>query len=308
MIRSPTVLVLGAGASQPYNFPTGEELKQLILSGHLEIDRRVFGAVPDWQVQADRFRELFRWSKGTIDEFLETNPAWLEPGKGLIAAHIIKKEEPEHLHPKTADWMGLLFRWMAEGTSADTFASNRLSVVSLNYDRSFEFALSKFIEGRFHRDPFDAHHIASKFPVIHIHGQVGPLWSENGRYESEFKSDLEGRWRWRSDIRIIHDPTDDELLEKARTLLMAAKRVFCLGFGYHHTTVQRLFGSPLREGTEIRGTCKGLCPAELRAKWRLFPARQVLENPESPQCRIKFADTELDCLDFLRHHADIFTR
>ena len=33
MIRKPTVLILGAGASKPYRFPSGERLVRLIIDG-----------------------------------------------------------------------------------------------------------------------------------------------------------------------------------------------------------------------------------------------------------------------------------
>lgn len=307
MIKTPTVLVLGAGASQPYDFPTGPELRQSLLGVHSHLDGIAFGLGPDGKARADEFRRVFRRSRDPIDAFLEHNVEWREAGKCLIAAHIIGAEQENNLYPESGDWMTRLFGWMAEDCTASNFEKNQLRVITFNYDRSYEFALHEFIKAHFCVPAAEANRIAEPLEVVHIHGSIGALKTEDRREGRLFEPDFDDLRDVSSGIRVISDGANDEILRKAVGILKEAKRVFCLGFGYHKVNVERLFSDPLPENTAIHGTCLGASPAEQRAIRARFPRRyKGVDYPEKKY--IALGEPTLDCDTFLRHFADKITQ
>ncbi len=310
MIKTPTVLVLGAGASEPYKFPTGPELRQSLLGGQSHIDVIAFGPGNDGLQKAADFRQAFRRSRDPIDAFLEHNVEWRDAGKCLIAAQIIAAEQENNLYPDSGDWMTRLFGWMAEDCTASNFEKNQLRVITFNYDRSYEFALHEFIKAHFRVPAAEANRIAEPLEVVHIHGSIGALKTEDRREGRLFEPDFDDLRDVSSGIRVISDAANDEILRRAVRLLKEAKRVFCLGFGYHKVNVERLFGDPLPESTAIHGTCFKTTPAEQRVICSRFPARRNdfgLSVDVRQRMRIALGEPVLDCDTFLRHFADIIT-
>ena len=131
MFNSPTVIVLGAGASAPFGFPLGSDLWKDILADLNSLQQEVDRETPLRQlrrnhpISVDEFakkphsslahflhssltehligrqitvRELLEFktefeiaSHDTIDRFLRDNPSQLEIGKILLAQHILLK-------------------------------------------------------------------------------------------------------------------------------------------------------------------------------------------------------------------------
>ena len=86
MIRTPTVLVLGAGASMPYGFPSGQGLKENIISFGAEVHKRIEHLPRCTQERFQEFqRELRYSSQSSVDAFLEHRPELVPLGKALIA-------------------------------------------------------------------------------------------------------------------------------------------------------------------------------------------------------------------------------
>ena len=99
MITTPTVLVLGAGASCPYGFPTAKELKNRICEvfSNPDVISRLAKGLDRSSDQFVEFREAF-WKSGTssVDAFLEARPEFLAVGKLAIAYCLIPFEnEPD---------------------------------------------------------------------------------------------------------------------------------------------------------------------------------------------------------------------
>jgi len=66
MIRQKTVFIIGAGASKPYEYPTGQELRERIISDFLAWKRLLYNS---WQEAADGFLKTFgKSSKGIIPD------------------------------------------------------------------------------------------------------------------------------------------------------------------------------------------------------------------------------------------------
>src|SRR5688500_12003901 len=110
IIELPTVLVLGAGASQPFNYPTGQRLTKMIIDDILtrkspfkinQMDGRELAAYSQF---AQDFRSSGRYS---IDAFLEHRSDQLDVGRAVIAYMIAKWEYEENLFVDQGNW----YRW-----------------------------------------------------------------------------------------------------------------------------------------------------------------------------------------------------
>jgi len=91
MITRPTVLVLGAGASVPYGFPTGRELLIQITddlnprSGDTGL-RVTLRTLPFSDEYISEFREdLVDSNQPSVDAFIENRPSFTDIGKTSIA-------------------------------------------------------------------------------------------------------------------------------------------------------------------------------------------------------------------------------
>jgi len=120
MIRNKVVLVLGAGASQPYEFPSGTSLKreaQAIIPHNDDEFRQSFlpGGL-DIEEFKEFSRELARSPVGSVDAFLEARRDFVDIGKHVIAYLLIKRENPKalgDLSPKdNENWYRYLFQLM----------------------------------------------------------------------------------------------------------------------------------------------------------------------------------------------------
>src|ERR1019366_674159 len=81
MITKSTVLILGAGASKPFNFPTSAELRQILCDENTEAWIHIRDLVNDivGPGRFERFVKLFNASSWmSVDTFLEHRSEWLE--------------------------------------------------------------------------------------------------------------------------------------------------------------------------------------------------------------------------------------
>lgn len=144
MITTPTVLILGAGASKPFGFPTGRELLHEVVENLVEEPKKF----PRTQLlrlgySAEEIRSfrifLSKSGQPSVDAFLEHRPEFVRLGKTAIAQALIPCESLETLFDKTRDsvnWYQHLSDLM--DTSLHGFRKNEVSVLTFNYDRSLE--------------------------------------------------------------------------------------------------------------------------------------------------------------------------
>src|SRR5437016_7627170 len=99
MIEKKTVLVLGAGASEPYGFPTGEKLLKDIVDifkhrplPPLHASLREFGFEDDFI--RDFVKELNGSGRHSVDAFLEDRKDFERIGKAAMIAALVPKEDP----------------------------------------------------------------------------------------------------------------------------------------------------------------------------------------------------------------------
>jgi len=153
MITTRTVLVLGAGASMPYDFPSGwglvkeicdrfdhhnrEDSNNLLYAGY--DSRKVVG-----------FRNALKKSgQLSVDAFLEHRPEFIEAGKATIAYVLLRYENENRLFSTSINESWYQYLWSRLSTSIDNFENNKLSIVTFNYDRSLEYYLFNTMKNSF---------------------------------------------------------------------------------------------------------------------------------------------------------------
>lgn len=278
MISEDTVLILGAGASVDYGYPLGRNLMLNICndlhhhSTHLfQLLHNCDNRVNDIQQFCDDLRAC---NLPSIDAFLEKRPEFEKIGKIAIAASLIPHEDPRAL--SRTGWYEYLHGLMIG--RKEEFEHNKLSVVTFNYDRSFEASLFISIQRAYNLSDAEAASLLKKIPIIHVYGQLGelPHLSESPfsrPYDSKVHAGIASAAA--SGIKIIHEGKDNTTeFQQAREKLSKAKIICCLGFGYHRDNVTRLdLPQVLKgKGKQIYLSTHGLTQSQSdKLKKRLFP-------------------------------------
>jgi len=284
MIKTPTLFVLGAGASAPYGYPLGADL----ITEILRLTTPAAGAF--WtlllaeyhQPKVEEFHKALAESDPrSIDDFLESNPQFLDIGKICIAAALTVFGPPhDHAGHRDLHWYQYLWQLMhAEAATDEQFRGNAVKVVTYNYDESFEryfrtrlAAMYPHLERRGATEEF----LNEVLPVVHVHGSLG---AQDSRVRPEAEragfNNIKFYSKAASGIRIVHEDERTEEYTTAHSWLKEAKVVCLLGFGYHPTNIRRLrFKEQVHAGgarwTFVGGTCYGLKEAERQRALNLF--------------------------------------
>lgn len=288
MFHQPTVIILGAGASIPYHYPSGPDLKTCIVDSIFSPT----GAPTETQEMAalrreagfsdkkfEFFQQEFLQSPTTIDEFLRWNERFQEIGKFVIAQRLLEIEYRQNVfrpNRSEGDWYGLFFSEMAHDPAQ--MKDNKLTIATFNYDRSFEHSLFTSIKSTYNNLPDGkVAALLSHIEIIHLHGDLGLLpWSMESDRATPVEALFSGqqlkpipRYPYGSQpsverikfaaeqIKVIHESSDDdEGFVKTRQRLQEAKYIFLWGMDYHSVNLSRLgFSRPDRE--KIMGDVSG---------------------------------------------------
>lgn len=300
MIRIPTVLILGAGASHDYGFPLARRLRDLVCSIPGTVgEQRVVEAGFDHK-DLTQFVNTLRYSAyGSVDWFLEQKKwqQFIPVAKAAIAAALIPFETVDRLFPPHApdhDWYELLVNTL--DSDADRFAENSLSVITFNYDRSLEHYLFTVLRTRRQSDSAAAQALAS-IEIIHVHGSLGklpPLHRGGRPYTPTLDASMVRDAA--KEIIVVGEASDDTAeFKRARDVLSKAKRIMFLGFGFHAESVRRLgvfnekWGDTRQNEVSVSGTSRYIPDREYQ---RI--QREVLNNAIPP--RQRSTDTVFDFL------------
>ena len=308
MISRKTVLILGAGASEPYGFPLGRQLLNRICAllgpeHHKNAHHKVLHDLEHAPSEIEEFWNELRHSDwGSVDEFLEKNHRkYIEIGKHAIASALIPFEDHNCLFPPRAptnNWYNQLAE--ALDVESEEVTDNQLAVLTFNYDRSLEEYLRTVIRTRRHCSLSEAEEIRQSIQIIHLYGDLGKLESTT-RDEQKYSPDLEtARVKAAAEsMKILHESEDrTPEFDQAEELLEQAQCIYFLGFGYHPTNVRRLrvFNSEWDEERKKRQIVKGTILGIDDQKWGTIVGKVFHGNIGGRQHRG-------DCSSFLKTSA-----
>lgn len=261
MIEIPTTFIIGAGASVPYGFPSGQRLVEMLC------DPSMNSPLQETETSLEmyqRFSIALQMSQLTsIDTFLEQYAAEFGYlGRLAIASKLLPLENAAPLRSVAqtiqdtsenvlgGHWLRRLWDCMKTRT-LDEFANNKVNFVVFNYDRVLEQYLWMVIRGTYpNHDEINYAEAMNSIAIIHPYGSLGRFEFGNpsaGHFKGEGESVEFGKYspmdlkHAAHAIRIISEQREsDEPFEEAVSLMRASKRLLFLGFGYEKTNMERL--------------------------------------------------------------------
>lgn len=307
------VFVLGAGASCPYGFPSGRELRKQICSSYvhdyehyLKAKRASQPFISEELIKAKRFVDKFRKSStSSIDLFIARNPEFSIEGKRAIIFRILIAEGESHFREGTPnrnqDWYTWLFEQMTDKLvlkeDYSRFNENDVSFITFNYDRSLEHFLYDSLVNSFSGIPYEKIiEQLNQIKICHVFGQMGPLeWQgQDGQIEYRVNRNVIGIDDLRENIKIVYEEGESPKLKEAKELISKAHRVIFLGFGYAKENLDALkIPEILADVQRVSGTALGLTSKQ---KQRIESLLRVDILGKSRDVYIK----DKDCLALLR--------
>jgi len=248
VIEKQTVLILGAGASKPYGFPLGRELLYEIRGGLMGEAHDFFRTIKEQGIETDHikdfYEELTYADPPSVDAFLEHRSEFLEVGKVAITLRLIPRENEKSLFNRAFNelsWYQYLFEEL-KAPSFDEFAGNNLSIITFNYDRSFEHYFFTVLKHRYDKSDEECAKILSNIPIIHVHGSLGSLPWQNASGRPYMPEHTIKEIRAASgQIKVIPEQEDtSEEFELAFKIMDTASEIYLLGFGYNVDNLRRL--------------------------------------------------------------------
>ena len=356
MINKPIVLILGAGASWDYGFPTGQLLKakiwEILSDGEfgnmcsslspLDHFKRSLELTPDLSIDAflehnfDDFGEIGKKAIARVLLPFENNKSlfkgWMQRELVLDAGSSRCVDEMSSQIPKMGQhWYTHLFNLMSNGVKFDDFNNNKLTVVTFNYDRSFEWFMLQALSAKYQKTLEESAEVLRVIPIIHIYGKLGKL----RHLDTSLNDDYVGYDSWSNvdsierrlminhaaeSIKIIHEPDYDLMnLKKSQEAFIEAQRIYFLGFGFHKMNMERLFNKIKSNGNEslkqfnlnmlkeIGGKCFGTAfDVSIRLKRQMgefgleHMRRDLLEKVRNHEKPERFSDSTI--FDFFKHN------
>jgi len=308
MFDTPTVLILGAGASMPYKFPSGRALlfyiRDSLISGlnhisiggnpdNLNLVCKAISWFPFSDVSIKSFADaLSKTMHPSIDAFLEMYPEHRTIGKVAIAASLIPFENPDAITKRKRDeleWYEYFFNLIRH---PDEIRKGNLSVVTFNYDRSFEYFLYYAFMNSYHMASARAIDLMNHIPIVHIYGNLGaPHFLDKDGRDYETQVDAGNIQKCIEGIKIMPEIEDTHsTLPQVHSLISKADRTIFIGFSFHPVNVQRL---KLLEHMRLRivhGTVYSMMDGEINR----------VEQTLSKYSVEKWYLHKLDALNFLR--------
>ncbi len=265
MITKRTTLILGAGASKPYGYPTGIELSQRLINDNLFNEQIRAGTLT--RQDALSFCKTFRYSgMPSIDAFLSRRGhhkaasgdiSFEFVGKMGIALALRERATLGGLFHRRVDavadhievddnWYQYLWVRLTDGItkeSIDRFGDSQLKIITFNYDTSLEQYLFTALKNAYDLDDIQAMGHLSRIPINHVYGRL-----KFGTHElcpDQLMYGVGGRDLILDDVAsilVIDEDRNDSVPELPACFdaITHADRIVCLGFGFDRVNVQRL--------------------------------------------------------------------
>lgn len=295
-----TVLILGAGTSIDYGYPSGlvlvDMIKERLRTSSEQTDRDLLVDLKD--------RKPY-----SIDAFLHEFPKHDRVAKSAIAEILYECEEPEVELPASRDFYRFLFQNISEAEFSN------FKIITFNYDRSLEYFWARSLRPS-KGSLSEAYKSLSAVEIIHIHGRLSALPDEaNGPLLKREREQLaygscrnlgstqppdlvigrpkpspeqhrefmleRKRTLWQhgqSSFKTVYE--NNEVHGRAKEILSLSNRLIFLGFGYHELNM-KLLGldwTVHKAGYYITGTSMGMSPVDLAINRQRFPTVRFREN------------------------------
>lgn len=282
-----TVFILGAGASAPYGFPSGEKLVALILQelatiiSNSQREKSLVGRLLAKEDMMDlslinSFKDcLFLSQAYSIDAFLSRRMEFREIGKLLIAAILLEHEKQcwdnfYLFRPQKPEehWYRYFFNEIKDQLEYD------FSIYTFNYERSLEYFLVQTFRNYFKLTDEEIWGKLTRMNITHLHGSLGRIETLNDLKNFDFGkiskiteySHLE---TLSERIEVIYEVAESKFDELRKDLTRAENIVF-IGFGFDRINMKNMKLSQLhfQEGTHsIYATTYGMSPNEVQHRF-----------------------------------------
>lgn len=252
MITQKTLLVLGAGASQPYGFPVGTKLLDDLCNLSASSSGPLLNLMEQGGFSANDVKgfggALRDSGLPSIDIFLSRQARFAEIAKLALAGHLGGLERRDSVTGVAIEdnWYRHLWGRMQDGADnlQALLSGNRLRIVTFNYDRSLEYFLHRAMQNTFDGvTPDAAHEALGKIQIEHVYGALAPFHHNAGPpYRGyEGPSTVEALRLAAQGIRIVPETKDtDPNFLKVRKSFEWAEKVCFIGFSFHEWNTKRL--------------------------------------------------------------------
>lgn len=253
MITKPTLFILGAGASIPYGFPSGWELRhQICAAASGQFNVRFKNLTESLGVSTGELVRFATWFKesgvASIDSFLSRHDDLAEIGKSIIASALVPYEDTTKFnnYGNPDDWYVALWNALITNVSTiDELSGNKVQIYTFNYDRSLEKYLHTSIIHTFNVSNETALEALKNFNIHHVYGSLG-IYAHTDDYDMKTRRYLPEadsvilRLAAQS-IKVIPEArSDDAIFKKIKEAYTWAVNVCFLGFGFDDLNMQRL--------------------------------------------------------------------
>ena len=309
-----TTLILGAGASAPYKFPTGFELTQKILDLEGNIELLIYFSDQNTPL-VRKFFQVFRMSTATsIDSFVAKNPQYTEVARTAIAMVLMEMEDHEVFFNHTINdhWYRYLVNKLCPD-SWDAFDPSRLRIVTFNYDVSLEFFLATAVSHMYGKGANDVIEKLAKLDIVHVYGKLDRPLNTYGQIRTDIDPSDEKTEITKHDVKRacagIHlmgeGREDTRHLQTIQQIIHSSDQIGILGFGFDAVNVERIFGGIAfagpDNGKQMYATTKGMTEAESKAAML-----QINKRDLTPYGGSYLMQKDCDCTTLLRESLIIF--
>lgn len=273
IIKKNTVFVLGAGASAPFGYPTGNELTQKICYDSQPLGiAKLLTTENDERVDVEqtiiRLRQNFeRSGKQSIDLFLKDSPEYKNLGKQIIASILLPKENEDRLFDRKNENNWYLPFWNMIDHSFENIDKHDLHFITFNYDRSLEHflftALYNSYSGKISSDKCAAK--INSTDIIHAYGCLAHLpWQDSFGEARAYtpnavsRNDLEGSV---NNLFLLGEERENQQqsakLDKIKKIMAKATFIYFIGFSFDEENLN-ILGDDFKNADYIWGTSFGL--------------------------------------------------
>lgn len=304
-----TTLILGAGASKTYGYPTGIGLRNEILKLSEHIDA-ITEISSDNSSVVKNFFKYFKYSSATsIDSFVAKNPEYSEISKEVISLILLNCEDEEIFFKENLEdnWYEYFLNQILKDEFEDLNFSN-IGIVTFNYDLSLEYFLHVTLSNMYKRNFNDVQKKLKDLKIHHVYGSLNKSIEKYGKTKinlstingGEEVDELRNYIKYiSSGINLISmSRKENSEIKYIQLLIEESEKIGFLGFGFLHENIQIIRRDlPLvtvDNAKYLAATRKGMTDAEINYAMKLINGSEPRNFGEN----IKLING--NCTDMLR--------